>query len=77
MYKMINDVLIISLATICSGIIVLGLRLCFKSKCSDVDLCCGMFKIKRNIELEVQIENKKLESAPEKTKSNKDLNNIV
>ena len=73
---MINDVLIISLATICSGIIVLGLRLCFKSKCSDVDLCCGLFKIKRNIELEMQIENKELESH-DKTKSNKDLNNVV
>ena len=76
MYKMINDVLVISLATICSGIIVLGLRLCFKSKCSDVDLCCGLFKIKRNIELEMQIENKELESH-DKTKSNKDLNNVV
>ena len=74
---MINDVLVLSLATICSGIIVLGLRLCFKSKCSDVDLCCGLFKIKRNIELEMQIENKELESSPEKTKSNKDLNNVV
>ena len=73
---MINDVLVISLATICSGIIVLGLRLCFKSKCSDVDLCCGLFKIKRNIELEMQIENKELESH-DKTKSNKDLNNVV
>ena len=73
---MINDVLVISLATICSGIIVLGLRLCFKSKCSDVDLCCGLFKIKRNIELEMQIENKELES-PDKSKSNKDLNNVV
>ena len=73
---MINDVLVISLATICSGIIVLGLRLCFKSKCSDVDLCCGLFKIKRNIELEVQIENKELESH-DKTKSNKDINSIV
>ena len=59
---MINDVLVISLATICSGIIVLGLRLCFKSKCSDVDLCCGLFKIKRNIELEMQIENKELQN---------------
>ena len=73
---MINDVLVISLATICSGIIVLGLRLCFKSKCSDVDLCCGLFKIRRNIELEMQIENKELESH-DKTKSNKDLNNVV
>ena len=73
---MINDVLVLSLATICSGIIVLGLRLCFKSKCSDVDLCCGLFKIKRNIELEMQIENKELESH-DKTKSNKDLNNVV
>ena len=73
---MINDVLVISLATICSGIIVLGLRLCFKSKCSDVDLCCGLFKIHRNIELEMQIENKELESH-DKTKSNKDLNNVV
>ena len=72
----IKIILIISLATISSGIIVLGLRLCFKSKCSDVDLCCGLFKIHRNIELEVQIENKELESH-DKSKSNKDLNNVV
>ena len=57
---MINDVLIISLATICSGIIVLGLRLCFKSKCSDVDLCCGLFKIHRNIELRCRLKIKNL-----------------
>ena len=71
-----DPVLVISLATICSGIVVLALRLCFKSKCSDIDLCFGFFKIKRNIELEMQIEKDELKS-PEKSKSNKDINSIV
>ena len=44
---MIDSVLIISLATIASGIIALSLKLCFKSKCSDVSLCKGLIKIHR------------------------------
>jgi len=71
-----DPVLVISLATICSGIVVLALRLCFKSKCSDIDLCFGFFKIKRNIELEMEIEKDELKSS-EKSKSNKDINSIV
>ena len=71
-----NDVLIISLATISSGIIVLALRLCFKSKCSDVNLCFGMFKIERNIEAENKMEETELNSAST-PKSMKDLNTVV
>lgn len=51
-----DSVLVISLATICSGIVIIGLKLCFKSKCSDVNLC-GLVTIHRNIELELQLEN--------------------
>ena len=71
-----DSVLIISLATICSGIVVLGLRLCFKSKCSDVSLCFGLLKFERNVELEMQIEDKELSSS-NPSKSMKDLNTVV
>ena len=63
---MIDSVLIISLATIASGIIALSLKLCFKSKCSDVSLCKGLIKIHRNVELEIKEEEKKIDDSEKK-----------
>ena len=70
---MFDPVLVISLATICSGIVVLSLRLCFKSKCSDVSFCMGLLKFHRNIDAEVAMENNELKIQNEKLQSNKDL----
>jgi len=69
---MFDPVLVISLATICSGIIVLSLRLCFKSKCSDVTLCLGLLYFHRDIAAEVVEDIAKL-NQNKKTASNKDL----
>jgi len=70
---MFDPVLVISLATICSGIVVLSLRLCFKSKCSDVSLCAGMITFHRNIDAEVAMENEEMKSSNGKSRKDKDL----
>lgn len=57
---MVDNGLIITLAGIISGVIFLMLRLCFKSKCSDVNLCFGLFKIKRDVASEINIEKEEL-----------------
>ena len=69
---MFDPVLVISLATICSGIVILSLRLCFKSKCSDVTLCAGMITFHRDIAAEVVEDIAEL-NQNKKSPSNKDL----
>ena len=49
-----DPVLVISLATICSGIIVLIIRTCYRSKCSHISLCRGLVEIDRNISEETK-----------------------
>ena len=49
--------IIISLCTILSAITLLMLKLCFKSKCSEISCCFGLIKIKRDVEIERKIED--------------------
>ena len=56
-----DNTLIYGLATLFCGVIGLLIRYGFKSKCSDVALCCGLISIKRDIEAENQMEEKELE----------------
>jgi hypothetical protein len=49
-----DSVLVISLATICSGIAMLIIRTCYKSKCSHISLCSGLVDIERNIQAEAK-----------------------
>jgi len=49
-----DPVLVISLATICSGIVMLIIRTCYKSKCSHISLCRGLVDIERNIQAEAK-----------------------
>jgi len=49
-----DPVLVISLATICSGIVMLVIRTCYKSKCSHISLCKGLVDIERNVQEEVR-----------------------
>ncbi len=57
---MVDNGLIITLSGIISGVIFLMLRLCFKSKCSDVSICFGLFRIKRDVATEKEIENEEI-----------------
>ena len=60
-----NEILMLSLIGSLSGIVILLLKLCFRSKCSTVDICCGLMKIKREVQLE-----KDLDEKPEQPKPN-------
>ena len=51
----------LSVATIISGAFALTIQYCLKSKCSDINICFGLFDIKRRVDLEVQTELKELE----------------
>ena len=55
--KFYNDgVTIVSITTIILGCLVMSLKILFKSKCIDVNICFGLLKIKRQVELEDDIE---------------------
>ena len=50
------DILIITLVGSLTSIILLSLKLCFKSKCSECALCYGCIKIKRDVRFEAKLE---------------------
>jgi len=49
------------------------LKLCSKSKCSEVNICSGLFKIKRDVQVEANIENEELKQHTDSS----GINNIV
>ena len=50
-----QDAILISLATIASGVFALIIRYSFRSKCENVNLCCGCVKFNRDIRSEKEI----------------------
>ena len=54
---MTNDsVTIIAIITLFIGAFSMVTRLCYKSKCTDINFCYGLLNIKRNVVLESDIE---------------------
>ena len=49
---MITDTDIVLIITILSGALTMMVKMCFKSKCDKVDLCCGALKIHLEISKE-------------------------
>jgi len=64
-----DPVLVISLATICSGVVMLIIRTCYKSKCSHISLCKGLVDIERNVQEEVREDAKEASKSEKKTDS--------
>ena len=54
------------ISSVC-GVILVGVRLCYKSKCKEVDFCC--FKIVRDVEGEEKID----ENNPQRTTSSEKI----
>jgi len=65
--------IIISLCTILSAITLLMLKLCFKSKCTEISCCFGLLKVKRDVETERKIEDVEIKHNID----NNDVNNVV
>ena len=57
-----DNTLIYGIATMGFGFLAVLIRYGFKSKCSDVTLCCGCLTIKRDIKGEVEAEHMELEN---------------
>ena len=57
----VDNTLIYGLGTLFVGVLGVLIRYGFKSKCSDVSICFGMLKIKRDTGAEVQAERNELE----------------
>ena len=76
-----DGVFFISLATIFSTSFAIAVKYCLKSKCEHFSLCCGLIKIDRRVDLEVQEELKEIElginreeKEEEKKEENKEIN---
>ena len=58
MTKFYDDgVTIIAIITLSIGAFGMIAKLCYKSKCSNISCCYGLINIKRNVEIEIDIEN--------------------
>jgi len=51
-----NDVFFISIATITFSFLGVVLKSCLKSKCDNTNICWGLVKIHRRVELEDDVE---------------------
>jgi hypothetical protein len=56
-----NGVFFLSLATILAGAVGLSFRYCFKSKCENFSICCGLLSVDRRVDLETSLDMKALE----------------
>lgn len=56
------------ISSVC-GIVLVGVRLCYKSKCKEVDCCC--IKIVRDVEGEEKIDRIEINRVDSKTDSSK------
>jgi len=56
-----DGIFFISLASILVGAFGVSVRYCLKSKCEHFSLCCGLIKVDRRVDLEIQEEMKELE----------------
>ncbi len=64
-----NSTFFISLATLLVGAFGLSVKYCLRSKCEDLNLCFGLLKIHRNVQLEAEIEKRELELGIEENKN--------
>lgn len=57
---MADPVFLLSVVTIFSGIIGVLIRYAFRSKCSNINCCFGFCQVERDIQREIDIEQKQL-----------------
>lgn len=71
-----NGGLIYGISTLAIGLFALLIRYSFKSKCSDVSLCCGLITIHRDIEQEIQGQKMESNHSPSRELSLRNLSNV-
>ena len=71
-----NSVFWLSISTMILTSFSVLLKYCLKSKCDKIDLCCGLIKVHRNVQIENDIDSRQ-PSTPENNNNNNNFNNIV
>lgn len=51
-----NAIFFLSLGTLICGGVGLAIKACYKIKCAEVDCCCGLLKVKRDVDEETKID---------------------
>jgi hypothetical protein len=51
---MLSDSILLSIVASAVGVLSLLIRFCYISKCTNVNLCCGLVNIKRDVEEETE-----------------------
>ena len=51
----------ITISSLICGSFGLVVRYCLKSKCDNIDICCGLINVHRDVKLEVEQEIKEME----------------
>lgn len=59
-----NSTFWISFVSIVTGVIVISVKYCLKSKCDNVDIC-GLIKIHRNTQEETKLEEEAMRIRPQ------------
>ena len=72
-----EDITLISLVSLIFGFVILLCKMIYKSKCSECDICFGMFKIKINIDKEVEERKNDIEHNITSNNELSNLKNIV
>jgi hypothetical protein len=57
---MISEIGILTIITVCSSLLIIIIRIILKSKCYEFNCCFGLFQIKRDVKIEGDIENNKI-----------------
>ena len=60
-----DAVFFVSISGILAGLIKFTITYCLKSKCSDFSICFGLLKIKRDLNVEKEIEISQMEHTVE------------
>jgi hypothetical protein len=74
--QVFNGTFWLSLAGVFAGIVGVIIGVVNKSKCKNVDCCCGIFRCVRDTEAEVEIEEHRIDHNIPESPSNKN-NNVV
>jgi hypothetical protein len=75
-YNEFGSVFWITISTIITGSIGIGIRYCLKSKCKNFSCCWGLVQIDRNVDLEVQEELRELELGTHSPRRNESVNSL-
>jgi hypothetical protein len=60
-WEIFDAVFWITISTLICGSFSLVVRYCLKSKCDNINICCGLISVHRDVKAEIELEEKEME----------------